>query len=103
MRKIQKISHSHVAFEALRCPVPLLKSSLGTLCLTTHDLQEDIADKFVCQLDIGDFMNKSFGNTGYAELIKKPNNQVRLMCSRNMDENLVYLHSVHYIPCNFAL
>ena len=52
-------------------PICVLRTSAGSLCYTTVDLQENIAGSYLCQFEIGDYVAKPFGSTGIHDLIKR--------------------------------
>ena len=60
-------------FGNIPTPIAILRTSCGSLCFTTPDLRSRMEGSFISQLEVGDFMGKSF------ELNMIPNRIVRIM------------------------
>ena len=81
-------------FGNIPTPIAILRTSCGSLCFTTPDLRSRMEGSFISQLEVGDFMGKSFEKISSEQLIKydsKSNskNNGQILSARHMDSNSV--------------
>lgn len=79
-------------FGNIPTPIAVLRTSCGSLCYTTSDLRSRMESNFISQLEIGDFMHKSFSKNSSDKFIKYDSNIMnsgQMMSARHMDANSV--------------
>ena len=76
------------SFNNLPTPIPIIRTSCGSLCYTTVDLQATINGSYLLQTDIADSVGKSFGSTSLNSLFKR-SSSADILSARHIDSVLV--------------